>query len=98
MKFEAGDFEFSCCGPITHVESANRVRIAKAEAFHRTMRDVEQGRQIGVIAIRQQQAISRNQPDEMFEGSLDRIEIFENVRVIKFEIIDNGDLRQIVNK
>ena len=62
------------------------------------MRHVEQRRQVGIIAIGQQQAVSRHQVDQPFKRGLDRSEIFKNIRVVVLHVIENGDLGQIMNK
>ena len=34
----------------------------------------------------------------MFERNLNRIQVFENIRMIKFDIIDDGNLGQVMDK
>ena len=59
---------------------------------------VEQRRKIRVVAVAEQQAVARNQPDEMRERFFDRVQIFKNVRVIEFEVVDDGDFRQVMDE
>src|SRR5580765_5364787 len=98
MEFEAGDFKLGCSRPVPHVERTDCVGITKPKAFHRTMCDVEQWRQITVVSVCQKQSVARNQPNEMFKGGLDRIEIFENIRMVEFKVIDDGDFGQVMNE
>src|SRR5580765_5196489 len=58
----------------------------------------KQRRQVQIVAIAQQQAISWDEPDEMLERGFDRIEIREDIRVVEFEIIDDGDLGQVMDE
>ena len=40
MKFETGNFKFSCRRPKPQIESLNGIIFAETEFFHRTMRDI----------------------------------------------------------
>ena len=62
------------------------------------MSDVEQRRKVRIVAVAQQQAIARNQADEMRERFFDGVQIFKNVRVIEFEVVDDGDFRQVMDE
>ena len=65
VELEAGDLELGRRGPVAHVEGLDRVALAQAEALDRAMGDVEQRRQVRVVAVGQQQAVARDQADEM---------------------------------
>ena len=62
------------------------------------MSDVEQRREVRVVAIGQEHAVTRHEPDEMFERSLDGREIFKNIRVVEFQVIEDRHFRQVMNK
>jgi len=98
VEFETRDFEFGGCGSVTHVEGSNGIGFTEAESFDRTMGDVEQRGEIGVVAVGEKQAIARDEADEMFERGLDGIDILEDIRVVKFEIVDDGDFGKVMNE
>ena len=62
------------------------------------MRHFEQRREIGVVAVAEQEAVARDEPDEMRERFLDRVQVFKNVRVIEFEVVDDADFRQVMDE
>src|SRR5438477_47051 len=97
-KFEAGNFELRRGGSQVHIERAHRIGFAKAKTLHRTMRDVQQRSNIWIVAVGQQETIAGNQVDQALKGSLDRGQIFENVGMIKFQIVDDGNLRQVMDE
>jgi len=70
MKFEAGDFKFGRGRAITNVEGVNGVIAGEAKFFHGTMRDVHQRGKIRVVAVAEEQAVARDQADEVREGFL----------------------------
>src|SRR5665213_565213 len=98
MKFETGNFKFGRGRPVTQIEGFDRVMLAQTKTFHRAMRNVEQWRQAGVVAVGQKLAIAGNKIDQAFERSLHRAEIFKYVRVVKFQIVDNDHFRHVVDK
>ena len=75
VELEAGDLELGRRRPVADVEGLHGVALAQAEAFHRAMRHVEQRGQVGVVAVGQQQAVARDEADEMAEGGLDRVQV-----------------------
>src|SRR5205814_8697042 len=98
VKLETRDLKLARRRRQLHIESAHRVVFAKAEPFHRTMRDVEQRRQVRVVAIGQQPSVPRDEPDEMAERALDRGEVVKNVGVVKFQIIEDSDFGQVMDE
>src|SRR5215472_2561 len=97
-KLEAGDFEVGGCGAIANIKRLHSISFIKAETFHGTMRHMQQRRQVRVVAIAQQQAIAWNQPDKVFEGRLNRFQVSENVRVIELQVVNDGNLGQVMNE
>ena len=71
VELEAGNLELGRRRPVADVEGLDGVAFAQAEALHRAMRHVEQRREVRVVAVAQQQAVARDEPDEMPEGRLD---------------------------
>ena len=55
MKFEAGNLKFRRRRAETQIERLDGIIFAEAEFFHRTMRDVQQRREIRVVAVAEQQ-------------------------------------------
>ena len=98
VKLEAGNFKLRRRRAETQVERMHGVVSAEAETFHRAMRHVQQRREIRVIAIAEQQAVARHQPDEMRKRFLHRVEIFKNVRVVEFQVVDDGDFRLVMDE
>src|SRR5271170_1046840 len=98
MKFETGNFKFRRRRAKAQVEGLNGIIFAETEFFDRTMRHIEQRREICIIAIAEQQAVSRHEPDELRKTLLDGVEIFKNVRVIEFQIVDDGNFRQVMDE
>src|SRR5262249_43489335 len=76
----------------------NGIVAAEPKFFDRTMRDIQERREVYVVAVAQQQAVARNELDEMREGFFYRVEVFKNVGVIELEIVDDADLRQVMNE
>src|SRR5947199_8194923 len=98
VKLEAGNFKLRCRRRQLWIQPMHGVVLAEAEAFDRTMRHVEQRRKVQVVAIGQQQAVARNQPDEVLERRLDGGQVLENVGVVELQVVDDRDLRQVMNK
>src|ERR1035437_1090509 len=98
VEFETGNFKLSRRWAETKVESMNGVVIAEAKALHRTMCDIQQRREVRIVAVAEQQAVARNQADEMRKSFFDRVEIFKNVGVIEFEIVDDGDFGLVMDE
>jgi hypothetical protein len=98
MKLEAGDFKFGRGGAKAQVEGLHGIVFAEAEFFHRTMGDIQQGGEVGVIAVAEQQAIAGDEADEMAEGFFDGGEVFKNVGVVKFEVVDDRDFGLVMDE
>ena len=80
VELEAGNLELGRRRAVADVEGLDGVAFAQAEAFHRAMRHVEQRREVRVVAVAQQQAVARDEPDEMLEGGLDGVEVSRRCR------------------
>ena len=65
VELEAGNLELGRRRPVADVEGLDGVAFAQAEAFHRAMGHVEQRRQVRVVAVGQQQAVARDEADEV---------------------------------
>src|SRR6266496_83928 len=87
MKLCAGNLELTRRWAESHVGCPHPVALAETEAFHRTEIHVQQRREIRVVAVAEQQAVARHEPDEMAERLLNRREVGENVRVIELNIV-----------
>ena len=74
------------------LESGGGVFRAETEPFHGTMRHVQQGRDVRVIAVGQQLTVARDQVDEPLERGLDGRQIFKNIRVVELQIVDDRNL------
>src|SRR5206468_7153127 len=98
MELETRNFEFRGRWAVTDVERLHRIAFAEPEPLHRTVGDVQQWSKVGLVAVGQKQAVARNQADEMPKGSLDGLEIREDIGVIKFQVVDDRDFRQVVDK
>ena len=99
VEFEAGNLKFGGRRAVAEVKGADSCCFRPdRNRLHRAMRHVQQRRKVRVVAVAQQQAVARNQPDEMREGFFDRVQIFKNVRVIEFEVVDDGDFRQVMDE
>src|SRR6185369_10345046 len=77
---------------------ADVVRLAQAEALDRAMLDSEQWFEIRIVAIGQQQAITRNEVDKTLERGVNGGEVFENAGVIELNIVDDRNLGQVMHK
>ena len=62
------------------------------------MFDAQQWSEIGVIAIGQEQPIARDQIDQALERSLNGGQVLKNIRVIKLQVVDDGDLGKVVDE
>ena len=98
MKLETWNFKFRRRRAETQIEGVNGIIFAEAEFLHRTMCDIQQRREVCLVAVGQQQAVSRNEPDEMRKCFFNRVEIFKNVRVVEFQIVDDADFRQVMDE
>ncbi len=98
MELRRWNLELAGGGAELEVEGAHGVGLAEAEAFHGTVRDVEQLREVRVVAVAEELAVARDEPDEVREGFLDRGEVVEDVGVIEFEVVDDRDLGQVVDE
>ena len=56
------------------------------------------GARFGIVAVAEQQAVARHEPDEMAERLLHRREVGEDVRVIELEVVDDGDFGQVMDE
>src|SRR5260370_7540530 len=98
VKFEAGNLKLGRGGSVANIEGLHGVAFAEAEAFDRAMSHIEKRREVRVVPVRQQQAVAGHQPDEVFESGLDGFEIFKNVGVVEFEVVEDGRLGQVVDE
>ena len=62
------------------------------------MGHVQERCEVRVVAVREQLAVARDQVDEALERGLDRTHVLENVRVIKFQVVDDRDFRPVMNE
>src|SRR4029077_19276813 len=53
---------------------------------------------IGIVAIHQHHAVSRNDIEQTPKAELDFIEVVEDIRVIKLDVVYDQQLRQVMNK
>ena len=67
VELETRNLELGRSRSIADVESLHCVAFAKTKPLYRAMGHLQQRRQVPIIAIAQQQPVSRNQSDEMFE-------------------------------
>jgi hypothetical protein len=65
MKLEAGNFKRRRRRAEVQVETLHGIFRAEAETLHRAMRNVQQRREIGVVAVAEQQTVARHEADEM---------------------------------
>src|SRR5882672_4846406 len=98
MEFETGDFEFSRSRAVPDVEGLNGIALAEAEPLHGTVRNIEKRGEVPIVAIAKKEAVARNEPDEMFEGGFDGFEVGEDVGVVELEIVDEGDLGEVMDE
>ena len=59
---------------------------------------VEQRRQVRVVAVGQQQAVARNEADEVLEGGLDGFEALEDVGMVELKVVDERHLGQVMHE
>src|SRR3954470_20234257 len=97
-KFATGDLKFGDGRRQVQVESSHRVAFTQPEALHGTRCYLQQGRDVRVISVRQKQSVARDQVYESFERGLNRAQVFENIRVIELQIVDDPNLRQVMHK
>ena len=98
MEFEAGDFKFGGGRAVAQIEGVNAAVLAQPETFDRAMRHVEQRGEIRVVAVGQKLAVARDEGDKPPEGGLDGGEIFENVGVIEFQVVDDDHFGQVMDE
>lgn len=98
VKFKAGDFKLAGGRTATDIEPVDAIVISQPETLDRTMIDVKQRREIGVIAIGQELASARHQVDKTLESGLDGGEVVKNVGVIELQIIDNDNFRKVMQE
>ena len=98
VEFRGRNLELAGGRAELEIEGAHRVGLAEAEAFHRAVRDVQQFGEVRVVAVAEELAVARDEPDEMREALLDGGEVVEDVGVIELEVVDNGDLGQIMDE
>ncbi len=91
MKFRTLLIELQVC-------RANFAVFAETKALDRAVFNSEQWSDVRVITIGEQKAVSRDDVDEPFKRKLDGREIFENVGMIKFEIVDDDEFREVMNE
>ena len=98
VELEAGNLK--CCRrrAEAQIETLHGIAFDEAEALHRTVRDVQQLSEVRIVAIAEQQAVARHEADEVAERFLHRVEIVEDVRVVEFQIVDDGDLRLVMDE
>src|SRR4029077_5561441 len=53
---------------------------------------------IGIVAIYQHHAVPRNDVKQTPEAELDFIEVVEDIRMIKLDVVYDQQLRQVMNK
>src|SRR5207249_214194 len=53
---------------------------------------------IGIVAIHQHHAVPRNDVEQTPKAELDFIEVVEDIRVIKLNVVYDQQLRQVMNK
>src|SRR5437667_12709091 len=72
-----------------------RLKTKTPQRARNILEDRAQGR---IIAIGEQQAIPWNEIEKSFKSELDRGQVVEDVRMIEFEIVDDGHLGKIVDE
>src|SRR5277367_2877676 len=98
MEFETGNFKLARRRAVTQVEALDAVLFAQTKTFHRTMRDVEQRGQVWIITVGQELPVAGDKVDQALKGGLDGAEVFKNIRVIKFQVVEDDDFREVMDK
>src|ERR1043165_7946060 len=98
VEFEARNFKFRGGGAEPEIEGAHRVVFAKPELFHGTMGDIKKKGNVRVVSIREKLAVARDKIDHPFERKLDGLEVLEYVRMIELEVVDDRDLREVMDE
>src|ERR1041385_3707904 len=98
MKLEARNFKLRCCWTEANVECLHGVVCSEAKAFDGAVRHVEERGEIWIVTIAEQKAIARDEADEVRESFFDCVQVFKNIRVIKFEVVDDRDFRLVMNE
>ena len=62
------------------------------------MLDVEQRRQVRLVTVREEQSVPGDEVDEPAERKLDIGQRSEDVGVVHLEVVDDGDLGQVVDE
>ena len=65
VKFKTGDFKGGGGGPELEVEGLHGIVRAQAKAFDGAMGDVQERGEVGVVAVPEQEAVARDEADEM---------------------------------
>src|SRR6185503_17665350 len=71
MELGRRQLEFAGRGAKLQIEGANSVSLIQSKTFHGTMRHLQQGREVGVVAVAEELSVARNQVDEPAKGGLD---------------------------
>src|SRR5437868_142995 len=71
---------------------------AQTEARNGTVLNTEERRDVVVVPIGEKQAVARDEVDQAFEGGLDNGEIFEDVGVVEFQIIDDDGFWKVMDE
>src|SRR5688572_10109711 len=97
-KLEAGNLKLRGRRRQLEIESVNAIVLAQSKALHGAMRHVEQRRDVRIVAIGEKLAVARNDIDEPLERRLDRGKILEDIGMVKLNIINNDNLREVMDK
>ena len=98
MELAARQLELARGRAEPEVGGAHGIVLAKAKALHRTVSDVEQRGEVGLVAVGEQQAVARHEADELGEGLLHRGHVRKNVGVVQLQVVHNRDLGQVVDE
>src|SRR5262249_10073946 len=71
---------------------------AGSKGFSTGHRSVRSGACTGAVAADQQESAARHKVDQAPEGEHHCVEIFVNVRVIELDVVDDGDVRKVLEK
>ena len=72
--------------------------VAQAERLDPALRALAERQRLGVVGAEQQQAAPRNQVHEPLKRQADRREVGIDVRVIELDVVDDGDVRQVLQE
>src|SRR5207247_7545110 len=96
VEFGRGDLKLARRRAQLEVESAHRVVFSQAKAFDRAMRHLEQRSHVRIVAIAEELSVARDEVDEALERGLDFSNAGEDIRVIEFQVVEQGHFRQVV--